>query len=89
MACFTSQSTEKSLSPIAPVSVHAYTVPDTDSQLVGVAVSWSGRDAFFLSLMPAGYDSEPDADDTLAEPVLDAGLTAKERVDALDKVGLP
>ncbi|XP_012942327.1 DNA polymerase theta [Aplysia californica] len=61
-------------------------VPDTDSMLVGVAVTWGSRDAYFLSLMPTGFVADIDPDDTLAEPPLDETLTQEIRLQALAAV---
>lgn len=61
-------------------------VEGEDLMVVGVAVSWSGKDAYYLSLREQAQSSPNLPDDSQAESAVDSNLTLARRVNALKTV---
>lgn len=57
-----------------------------DLMVVGVAVSWSGKDAYYVSLKEQAQSSPNLPDDSQAESAVDSNLTLARRVNALKTV---
>lgn len=61
-------------------------VEGEDLMVVGVAVSWSGKDAYYVSLKEQPQSSPNLPDDSQAESAVDSNLTLARRVNALKTV---
>ncbi|XP_071114847.1 DNA polymerase theta-like [Haliotis cracherodii] len=59
-------------------------VDGDDRVIVGVAVSWENRDAYYISFSTVSDISDPD--DTLAPPPLDASLSLEEKLSSIKSV---
>ena len=57
-----------------------------DLMVVGVAVSWSGKDAYYVSLKENAQSSPSQPDDSQAESAVDSNLTLARRVNAVKSV---
>ncbi|XP_059178781.1 DNA polymerase theta-like [Physella acuta] len=58
-------------------------IPECHSMIVGVAVSWEDRDAYYISLVADGYIVKNKPDDTLSEPPIDDTLPLDYRIESL------
>ena len=61
-------------------------VEGEDQMVVGVAVSWSGKDAYYVSLKEYAQSAPGQPDDSQAESAVDDNLTLARRVNALKNV---
>ena len=61
-------------------------VEGDDLIVVGVAVSWSGKDAYYVSLKEHAQSLHSQPDDSQAESAVDSNLTLARRVNALKSV---
>lgn len=61
-------------------------VEGEDLMVVGVAVSWSGKDAYYVSLKEHVQSSPSQPDDSQTESAVDSNLTLVRRVNALKSV---
>lgn len=61
-------------------------VEGEDLIVVGVAVSWSGKDAYYVSLKEHAQSLPSQPDDSQAESAVDSNLTLARRVNALKSV---
>ena len=61
-------------------------VEGEDLIVVGVAVSWSGKDAYYVSLKEHAQSLPSQPDDSQAESAVDGNLTLARRVNALKSV---
>ncbi|XP_067676390.1 DNA polymerase theta-like [Haliotis asinina] len=59
-------------------------VDGDDRVIVGVAVSWENRDAYYISFSTVSDISDPD--DTLAPPPLDTSLSLEEKLSSIKSV---
>ena len=61
-------------------------VEGEDLVVVGVAVSWGGKDAYYVSLKEHAQSAPSQPDDSQAESAVDSNLTLARRVNALKNV---
>ncbi|KAL9969374.1 hypothetical protein ACROYT_G021583 [Oculina patagonica] len=61
-------------------------VEGEDLVVVGVAVSWGGKDAYYVSLKELAQSAPSQPDDSQAESAVDSNLTIARRVNALKSV---
>ena len=61
-------------------------VEGEDRMVVGVAVSWGGKDAYYVSLQERDHSVTSQADDSQSEAAVDANLTLLRRLEAVRSV---
>lgn len=72
--------------PASEGTSRGLTVEGEDLVVVGVAVSWGGKDAYYVSLKEHAQSASSQPDDSQAESAVDSNLTIDRRVNALNSV---
>ncbi|XP_078375483.1 DNA polymerase theta-like isoform X1 [Oculina patagonica] len=72
--------------PASKGTLRGLKVEGEDLVVVGVAVSWGGKDAYFVSLKEHAQSAPSQPDDSQAESAVDSNLTLARRVNALKSV---
>ena len=72
--------------PTSEVTSRGLKVEGEDQRVVGVAVSWGDKDAYYVSLQEHAQSSPSQTDDSQAESAVDNNLTLARRVNAVKSV---